>query len=136
MTRLADVRAALAEAVQTGSGLRCYPYLMDTINAPCAFVERRAMDPRMVFGQSKAIYPLQVRVFLPRDSERQSQIDLDELADVQGGERSLIAAVQDGDNWPDNLVDYVEVVRVNDTALVDVGGVTYITTAFDLEVCW
>lgn len=134
MTTIADVRQALAEAVET-TGLRCSPYVLDTINPPCAFVERRAMDPRMVFSQSNAVWRFSVRCYFQRTAERSGQMEMDSYCELSG-ERSLIAAIQDEANWPDDLIHHAAVVDVGDTRLVSHAGIEYLSVDFDTEVVW
>lgn len=134
MTTFADVRQALADAVAT-TGLRCLPYPLDDLPVPCAYVDRAEFDPRFVFSQAKASRNLIVQVLLPRDSERAGQIKLDAYCELSGS-TSILAAIQDGNNWPDNLVDSASVTSIGDPGVVNVGGVDYLTTVFSVEVIW
>ena len=135
MTTIGDVREALAAAVSDGTGLRCHPYMLDQFAAPCALVERRQMDPRMVFGQGHAVRNFAVRCYFPRVNERAGQIDMDSYCELSG-ERSVIAAIQNEDNWPNELIHHAVVVNVGDTLLVNVAGAEYLSVAFDVEVVW
>lgn len=134
-TTIADVRVGLAAAVKAGCGLACEPYVLNAVRAPVAMVDRREMDPRLVFGASKNAYPLRVIVFVGGQSEISSQQLLDGYCETSGAS-SLKRAVESGDYWPSNLVDYCEVVRIGDTVIREVAGVPYLTVEFDVEVCF
>lgn len=135
MATIAQVRTALASAVTDGTGLRAEPLVLDSVNAPVAEVVRRPMDPRYIFSGTKANYALTVRVYWPRTAERTAQEGLDRLCEIQGP-GSMVAAVEDGANWPDDLVDYAQVVRVGAVLAVERGGVEYLVVDFDVEVVW
>ena len=135
MTTIAQARLGLATAIQVGTGLRTEPLTLDSVNAPCAQVFRAEMDPRMVFSGSKAQFNFRVRVFMGRASEIAAQEAIDDLCELSGA-TSLAAAVADGDNWTDGLVDYAQVVRIGETGVANIGGIEYLMAEFDVEVVW
>jgi hypothetical protein len=133
VTTVRQVRTALAEAITAGCGLRAFPYVADTIPAPCAQVFRREMDPRMVFSKAKASYQFGVRVFWPRAAEVNAQQKLDEFTEATGA-GSLVGAIEDGDNWTVD-VDYASVILIGETQTVTtVAGEEFLTVDFDVEV--
>lgn len=132
MTTAADVRAALAAAVES-TGMRCAPYLAELKNVPCAQVWRKAYDPRMVLGQAKATYLYGLIVYCGRVDSRAAMELLDECSALDG-DLSILAAVQNEDNWDGVEVDYVSVVDVAGEAISEVAGVQYLTTEFEIEV--
>jgi len=134
VTTTAEVREALAAAAST-CGREVKPYAQDTVLAGSGYVGRQAFDPRMVFGQTKAVYPFTVRFYLPRGAEISAQQEIDTLCDI-AGDGSFLAAVQNGDNWPASLVDYCQVVNVGEINETTLGGSDYLTVDFDLEVAW
>lgn len=136
MTTIQQAREGLAAAVTNGTGLRALAYESDTVNAPCAWVLRREMDPRLVLGGTKQQYNLTVRLFMPRTAERSNLLQIDEFC-AMSGDKSIRSAVEDGDNWTDGLVDYVSVVSVGPTneAALD-SGERFLTVDFDVEVVW
>ena len=134
MTTTADVREALAIAASY-CGREVKPYAQDTVVAGSGYVMRREFDPRYVFGQTKVPYPFMVRFFFARTSELSAQQDIDTLCDI-AGDGSFLAAVQNGDNWPSDLVDYASVTNVGDITETTLGGVDYLTVDFDIEVVW
>jgi hypothetical protein len=131
---IAEVREALAAAVEV-AGIRCSPYVSDSVQAPCAMVDRRQMDPRYVFQAATTVYRFRLICYFNRTDPRSSQMDMDEFCDVTG-DRSIVAAIQDGDNWPDNLIHTVSVVNVGDTFEREIAGVAYLAVEFDIEVTW
>lgn len=133
MTTVAEVRDALAIAVRDGCGLRTIAYPSDNLPVPCAVVSRLEMDPRMVFGKATATYPFRVMVFVGRIAEKASQKKLDILTEATGS-GSLVVAVEDGDNWPDGLVDYCSVTLIGQPLEAAVAEETYLAVAFDIEV--
>ena len=134
MTTIADVRTALAQAVSE-TGLRCFPYLEDQIPQPCAFVEVRRRDPRMVFSEASAVHNFTVRCYFQRSAARSGQIEMDQYRE-QSGATSIVAAVQNDTYWPDSLVQYVQVTEISDTFLTEHAGTEYLSMAFEIEVCW
>ena len=134
MTSTADVRQALADAGSV-CGRTVNPYFTGTVVAGSGYVLRREFDPRMVFGQTKVPYPFLVRFFFNGSAETSAQQEIDTLCDI-AGYGSFLAAVQDEANWPDDLVDYAQVVNVGDIGETSIGGADYLTVDFDIEVVW
>lgn len=134
MTTTAEVREALAIA---GSycGREVKPYLGSTITSGSGYVLRREFDPRMVFSEAKSMRPFMVRFYLNAASPESAQQDIDALCDITGTE-SFVAAIQNGTNWPDDLVDYAQVVNVGEINDSTVDGTNYFTVDFDIEVVW
>lgn len=134
MTTTAEVREALALA---GSycGREVKPYAQSTVNAGSGYVMRREFDPRMVFGGTKVTYPFMVRFYFLAVSVESAQQDIDTLCDV-AGDGSFRAAVQNGENWPADLVDYAQVTNVGEINDSTVDGTNYFTVDFDIEVVW
>lgn len=131
---ITEVRTALAAAVEV-AGIRCSPYVTDSVQPPCAMVDRRQMDPRFVFQSTTTVHRLRLICFFARTDLRSAQLDMDEFCDVTG-DRSIVAAIQDGDNWPDDLIHTVSVVAVGDTFEREIAGVAYLAVEFDIEVTW
>lgn len=135
MTTTREVRQALADAVAT-TGLECHTYARDAYAVPCAYVSRREADPRMVLQQGKQMQNFTVVLMMPRNEPEMAQEILDEYCELTG-KRSVLAAVQDGDNWPDALVDYAQVTQIG--ALVEWRSETdgpFLSVPIDVEVVW
>lgn len=135
MTTLAEARQELADVVSS-VGLRCSPYLTDSIAAPCAMIGRRSIDPRETMGSTVHTFPMFVRLFVQRSSERAGQITLDEYCAVSGAS-SVMAALEDENNWTAGVVDYCVVTRIGEETLASQqGGGEYLTVDIDVEVSW
>lgn len=140
---LDEACAALASAVATIPGLRAKGYADDQINPPEAQVYTRPFDPRMVFGRGNSYGPstylLGVRVFVKRADMRSAQKSLRDFMETTGTS-SVVAAVEDSDNW-DATVDDVEVTSIGQPFEVDISGeggavTLYWAVDFDVDVIW
>ena len=131
MTTLAEVHDALADAIRDGTGLRCLPYLADTIPAPCGHLERDEFDPRMVFGRASSTVPFTLRIYLPRTAEVASQKVIEGYAEATGGIQS---ALEDDTNWPDDLVQSAYVTFIGRATIETVADETFMTCDFNIEV--
>ncbi|HUS42881.1 MAG TPA: hypothetical protein VMY16_09460 [Ilumatobacteraceae bacterium] len=131
MTTIAEVRDALSDAITAGTGLRCLAYLQDTIPAPCGHLRRTEFDPRMVLGRASATYPFTLRVYVGRTAEVAAQKALDELAEPTGG---ICSAVEDADNWPDDLVQSAYVTSIGEPMVGTVADETFMVCDFNIEV--
>ena len=128
---IAQARTSLAEAVETLTGLRCHPYAIVS-DPPCAFVDRREMDPRMVFSDDTGTYQLRVTVIVGEQDTIVAQKDLDELCETTGS-RSVRAAIQTSSAWTVSL-DYASVTLIGAPYGREIGGVRYVAVDFDVEV--
>lgn len=133
MTTIADVRASLKVAGET-TGLRGSAYITDQVNFNCFQVGIPAYDPRFMFAGVKRVQPFTIVAYFQKSAEIAAQKTLDEYCDVTGA-KSMVAAVQNGDNW-DADVDYCQVVQIGATALTTIVEIEYLTVQWDLEVCW
>jgi hypothetical protein len=132
MATIAQVREALAAAVEV-TGLECKAHPKDLINPPVAHIMRPAFDPRVVFSGARQRLLFKIRVYVKRAAEAGGDELLDEYCDVTG-QRSVYAAVQNGDNWPDDLIHYAEVQLIGETGIYETGGVQYLGAEIDVEV--
>lgn len=135
MTTVNQVREALAEAAAV-TGLRMTDFIVPDINPPVGMVNRPAYDPRMVLGQSHVALPFTITVYAQRDIEVTAQKLLEEYADVTGT-KSILAAVQDETNWPDQLIAYCVVTEISEIGAARIAeGIEYLTVRLTVEVCW
>lgn len=134
MPTIAQVRDGLADAITAGCGLRASGYMTDNVPHPVAHVFRGEMDPRMVMGKAKAAYPFIARVFVGRAAEVAAQKRLDELTEPTGA-GSLVAAVEDGDNWSVD-VDYAVVTSIGAVQNVLIADESVLFVDFEIEVCF
>ena len=134
-TTIGDVREAAAAAITVATDLRAFAYLSEILAPPCAYISPVDFDPRMVMGSGVTTYPFQVRLFFAAEADQQMQKLIDQYRDVSGT-LSITVALQDGTNWPDNLVQSVSVTRVGELQRVDWQGVAYLIFELDFDVIW
>lgn len=128
------MRAALADAVATVPGLRAKPYPDENINPPDVHIYWREGDPRLTFGTVRAEYHIGLRVFVRRTDLRSAETELDGYLDPEGS-TSVLAALLDSDNWPDD-VHYVEVTNVSEYLDMVTPEVTFRFADIDVNVVW
>lgn len=135
MPTINEVCEALAEAVDTISGLRAIGYADDQVNPPQAHVYTRDFDPRMTMGGS-ASRPvlLGVRVFVRRVDARSAQKALRDYME-QSGSTSVRAAIEDPDNWS-KTVHYAEVTNIGQPFEFESPSEIYWAVDFDVDVIW
>lgn len=132
---LADLHQGLADAVSVV--LRCDPFESDKLNVPCAQVVAPAYDPRLVFTGTKQVYPFKVRVYGSRTIPEATFEAMCAYRDA-AGVKSLVAAIQNGDNWTDGVADYAQVQLVGEFQSVEIpagSGSWYLAFELDVEVC-
>ena len=136
MTTVSEVRQAMADAIADNvEGLRASPIVPDQMVGPIAVVSRQAFDPRYVFSGAKAAYAFTVTVYVLRSADRAQQNLLDEFVELSGSQ-SVIAALQDEDNYPNVTLDYVQVTNVSEVQAVSVDTAEYLAVRLDVEVVW
>jgi hypothetical protein len=136
VTTIADVRVAIAGAIDTISGLVCFPYESDIIKQlPAAFIGRGSMNPDLVLSGTKQAYAFTVMLYTQRTLERQAQVQLDAFCDMAGA-LSIRTAAENETLYTANLVHYVEVKSVSETMESTVAGVPYFVVKFELEAVW
>lgn len=125
MTRIAEVRTAIAAAVE--SVVKATPYVTDQVNVPQATVARGEIlyDDTM---DGTAAYEYVVTVFVARTSIQDAQSYLDELAEPQGV-TSLKEALESHTGLAD-LVDYAVVTRASPPRNEVVGETQYLAADF------
>lgn len=129
--KLDAVRVGLSRALTAGTGFRVSPYPSDSTPAPCGEIDSDEFDPRMVFGRAKTTYPFIVRFYVGRAAERASFKKLDQLRNPTDG---VMSAVENPDNWPDDLVDSAYVTLVGRPGEVTLAGEKYLVCDFNIEV--
>ena len=134
MTTRKGVRADLVTIIKTNAGIRTIGFIPDTIPAPCATVSIMPFDPRLVFGESVSSYQLQVRLWVPRTSERAGQDMLDDWAEMSGSS-SVVAAIQTTSNWS-QTIHYASVTQIGEIVEIAKADDTFLTIDIDVEVVW
>jgi len=131
---ITEVRQALADALSVVPDLAANPWPSDQVLVNTAQIARTEFDPRLVFSGAKVEHTFRVTVFAGRGAEVPAAEWLDSLCELTGS-TSLIAAVQDGNNWS-IAVDYAEVVRCGEILVTEAAGVSYLSVSFDVKVVW
>ena len=136
MTTVSEVREEIAGIIDDNiDGLRGSAIVPDQMVGPIAVVSRRAFDPRYVFSGAKSQYEFTVTIYTPRAADRAAQNLLDDWVELSG-DTSVIAAIENGDNWQNVTVDYAQVVNVSEVQSVSVDTAEYLAVRLDVEVVW
>lgn len=136
MTTIADVREAIATAVDSVPGLVCFPYESDIITQlPAAYIGRGSMNPDLVLTGTKQVYNFTVLLYTQRVLERQAQVQLDAFCDMAGS-LSIRTAIEDDTLYTAGLVHYVNVKTVSETMESLIAGVPYFVVKFEIEAVW
>lgn len=134
---LTDARESIATALATIPNLRATTYLTDQINPPpgggFAMIEFGQIDD-LVFGGTKNRYPLNIKVFAPRSSERVSQMFFDTVRDPHAV--TGIKPVLEANAGVLAACDYLYVNHPDNPSVVAIGspGVEYLMLEFEGEV--
>jgi hypothetical protein len=131
---LADVREAMADAVNGIEGLRCTPYMEDVVNPLQAMIDVEG-PTQVSFSTAGAVeYLFTVLVFGQRTSAKATQKHFDELRDPFHS-RSL-ARTLEADTALNALagVDYVLGLTANRTMNIPVGTTDYLVIEFPVTV--
>ena len=136
MTTLATVRSDLETVLANISGWRVSGYVGNGVVPPHLVVTRKAFDPRLTFGGTKATHKFMVVAYMPAATPIESEKALDALAEPTGT-GSLIATVQTGSNWS-VTVDYAQVTEVGEVGITQFGtdAAAYLACPFEIEVMW
>jgi hypothetical protein len=130
-----EVRDALASAAsECGINFQVYPD--DAFDAPGGYVTYEPFDPRLVFSGAKVTVTFRLWVCAVGVDPPAAGLVLDGLMDPFAT-TGVTAAVQDEANWPDDLVDYAQVVQVGAFTEVRQNADSRVFgVPIDVEVCW
>lgn len=129
---IAQVRTAMATALDGISGLRSSPYLTDQINPPQAMIDFEIPEYDLVFGRGADEYLFTVWIFDQRTSERSSQIRLDTWRDPSSA--SSLKQVLETNAGLLAVCDYARVKSASVPRAVQVGATDYLVVEFQVEV--
>ena len=129
---IAQVRTALAAAVDGIAGVRATPYVTDAVATPQAIVVVDEIDYEQIFEGGLATYSYRVIVYAQRSSERAAQILLDTLREPTGS--TSIRAVIEADTGVKALVSWVVVRSVSADQIAKVGDIDYLAAEWQLQV--
>jgi hypothetical protein len=133
MGTIASIRAGLATAMGTISGLSTEPYVRDVADIPVAMVG--GPDPiefDKTFGRGHDDYTFPIMVFVSRVVDDDSQTALDAYLDPYGA--SSIKAAIEADPTLGGVVDDLRVTRTQEYEPHDINGVVYLGAALVVEV--
>lgn len=138
MATIPQVRAAIATAVGTVSGLRTASQIPDKINPPLAVVSRKTITfDETLHSPGEAPSSEQefaVTVYVPRVSERAAQDLLDAYAEASGA-TSIKTAVETNAALR-AIVSYALVTTCDEVVVVTIGVVDYLAEVFTVLVCF
>lgn len=139
MSKDAGIRAALAEAAATVSGLptddgtmRASAYILDTVNPPIVMFTPGDMDYDGTFGHGEDTRPYIGIVIVGRVAEVAAQDLLDDLRETSGV-TSLKAAIE-ADRTLGGLVDGVQVTSFSGPRPRTYGDITYLSADVTVRV--
>ena len=135
MSRIGDVRAALATALGAIDGLRASAYEPDKVSPPQAIVGDLSIDYDQTFGSAADRchkLDITVRVYVPRATDRAGQDKLDGYVSPTGA--SSIKAALEADKTLGGVIDDLHVPGMSGYGFYEVGGVVYMGAEFTVSV--
>lgn len=137
---IADVRQALADALNLIEGVRAVGWLTDLIEPPggggvYATVRLDQVDYDVVFGRGADQWNYTVSCFVSATDSVRGQKRLDDLREPAGA-TSVKVALEDADTVAAAAVDYIRVRSVSEVRTVTVGAVEYLSVDFTTEVVY
>lgn len=126
------IRAALAAAVEAGTGLKCHPRFPGVISPPCAVVIRKATAYDVSMLDVPMSATLGLRLFLHYPTGVASMDLLDDYLSPTGV-RSIRAAIEANPTL-NGTVQLVQMTEAGEESVVEVQEVQYISTDITIEV--
>ena len=125
-----NVRAELATALDTISGLRCYAYVPDSISVPAAIIGMGAVQyDETLAGSMTASFVVTVAV--GRSDMRSSQTKINDYVQATGA-TSIKAAVE-SDPTLNGTVSSVTVMSATPPSEFTMGETSYLSVQFEIE---
>jgi hypothetical protein len=139
MSKLKDIRTALADQLQTMTGVAASPYVPDSITPPLLAI--KSGDTNYVNYEATMDgvqeYNLEVLILLAyTPSTEAAQAAVDDLIDggpQEDGSVGIIPAIQ-GDPTLGGEVDYIEANGVTKVGLLEISGQSYFSARVSLAV--
>lgn len=125
------IRAAMATALRTISGLRVSEYLVSEVIVPHAMFDF-AIEPHAVFARGADIYRFRVKVFASMSSDVAGQKFLDLLRDPST--TTNLAYVLETDTTLAAVAGHPRVTSVSEVQIANVGGVELLMVEWEVEV--
>jgi hypothetical protein len=128
------VMVALRDRLRTIDGLRAHEYEPDQINPPVAFPLVPAISSyRETMRRGTLVVPMQIAVLVGAQVDRVGQRRLAEFANPVG-DRSIRAALEDGDKTLGGLIHDLVVDSFEPRGLEEVGLINYYGGLFSVRV--
>lgn len=135
MSRIGDIRGAIASTLDAIEGLRAVAYEPDKISPPTAVVGDVSIDYDQTFGTAAARchkLDITVRVYVARATDRAGQDRLDEYVSPTGA--SSIKAALEADKTLGGTVDDLHVPSMSGYGFYEVAGTVLMGAEFAVSV--
>lgn len=135
MSRVGDIRTAMATALDGISGLRAKAYEPDSIAPPLAVVGDVAINYDETFGSAADRchrLAITVRVYVPRANDKAGQDRLDGYVSPTGA--SSIKAALEADKTLGGVIDDLHVPSMSGYGFYEVAGTVYMGAEFTVNV--
>lgn len=128
---IADIREAMADALDSIDGIRSFPYMTDDIVPPVALFDFE-IDPDMTFANGSHLYTFTITVWTSRNDNRASQKLLDLLRDPSSA-TGVKQTLQESAGLQ-AVVDDLRVTSIGVVNISNAGTSEYLTVDFEVEV--
>ena len=120
---LSAARTALANTLKTAVG-RATSFEPTQVTGPAAWVTNAAIDYRLTMDATSMRVTFRVTIVVPSGDSEKAQQELDSYLATEGT-KSVVAALL-ADHTLGGTVDFVDAVAVEDSGLIEVGGVLHV----------
>ena len=124
---LSDIRAGLADNLETIAGIRVYEEVPDNPVMPCAVIQLTDVAYDVAFQRGATNYTFVIHLIVVRTTERRAQEKLDRFID--NGARSVKTAVESDLDLAGSAFD-VTVTELRDIGPTTIGDVNYLAAKF------
>lgn len=134
MATLSQVRADLAERLETITGLYVYPYVPEQIEWPAVVVGMpERVEYTLTYGPTGLTWHIPLRLYAARFDAETAQETIDQYVAATGSQ-SIRTALEDGTSTLSSSWHYVKVVECRDFGGYRIADVDYIGCELLVEV--
>jgi len=134
MATLSQVRADLAERLETINGLFVYAYIPESLEWPAVVVGMpERIEYTLTYGPVGLTWQIPVRLYAARWDAQTAQETIDQYVAATGSQ-SIRAALEDGTSTPSSAWHFVKVVDCRDFGAYRIADVDYIGCELLVEV--
>lgn len=134
MATLSQVRADLAERLETIPGLYVYPYIPESLEWPaCVVGMPERVEYTLTYGPTGLTWQIPVRLYAARFDAETAQQCIDSYVAAVGSQ-SIRAALEDGTSTPSSSWHFVKVVECRDFGAYRIADVDYVGCELLVEV--